>query len=194
MSSSTPHIILNENEGVVDTTTVLKTDPGITVCMPEGQRLNGLGMMVLQYLEQNFAQFDHKVKEGLRIRGRVAVEVEKGIAITLWFQGERVQIENGVSEDPDLYIKSSYLLLSKVLSGKSNPYVEILRGNIKLLALPRRPVQGLRVLRFLKIPPELLLEPLPSRRKQYVLYVIGTILGMAGMSLLIYQLYHLFGN
>ena len=194
MSSSTPHIILSENEGVVDTTTVLKTDPGITVCMPEGQRLNGLGMMVLQYLEQNFAQFDHKVKEGLRIRGRVAVEVEKGIAITLWFQGERVQIENGVSEDPDLYIKSSYLLLSKVLSGKSNPYVEILRGNIKLLALPRRPVQGLRVLRFLKIPPELLLEPLPSRRKQYVLYVIGTILGMAGMSLLIYQLYHLFGN
>jgi len=194
MSSSTPHIILSENEGVVDTTTVLKTDPGITVCMPEGQRLNGLGMMVLQYLEQNFAQFDHKVKEGLRIRGRVAVEVEKGIAITLWFQGERVQIENGVSEDQDLYIKSSYVLLSKVLSGKSNPYVEILRGNIKLLALPRRPVQGLRVLRFLKIPPELLLEPLPSRRKQYVLYVIGTILGMAGMSLLIYQLYHLFGN
>lgn len=166
----------------------------IALSTQQGHPLNGLGMMVHQYLEQNLADFDHKVRQGLRIRGRVAVEVEKGIAITLDFQGERIEIRNGVGERPDLHIRSSYLLLSKILSGKASPYLEILRGNIRLPALPTRPLQSLRVLRFLKIPDELLLEPLASRRKRVVGYGIVSLLGLAGLSLLIYQLCQLFGK
>jgi hypothetical protein len=108
------------------------------------------------------------------------------------FQGKQIQLENGVSGRPDLYLSSSYLLLSKVLSGKTSPYLELLRGNIKFRALPRRPFQSLKVLRFLRIPPELLLEPAPSRRKQYIVWAVGAILGVAGLSLLIYQLIGLF--
>ena len=67
--------------------------PRITVCAQEGQSLNGLGMMIQQYLEQNLADFDHKVEAGLRIRGRVCVEVEKGIATTVSFRGEEIRIE-----------------------------------------------------------------------------------------------------
>ena len=43
--------------------------------------------MMLQYLEQNFSDFQYKVDQGLRIRGNVAVEVDKGIAVTINFQG-----------------------------------------------------------------------------------------------------------
>lgn len=169
-----------------------RLNPRIEVCVPEGEPLNGLGMLLQQYLEQNFSDFDHKVEQGLRIRGRVAVEVEKGIATTLHFQGKQIQIENGVSGHPDLYLSSSYLLLSKVLSGKANPYFELLRGKIKLRAVPRRPYQSIKALRFLKIPPELLFEPASSRLKQNIAWIVGVILGVAVLSVLIYQLIRLF--
>lgn len=129
----------------------------ISVQEAEGQQLNGLGMMMLQYLEQNLDDFQYKVNEGLRIRCRVSVEVEKGIAVTTTFMGERIILENGVAENIDLYLKSSYLLLTKVLSGRASPLWELLKGNIKLGAWPKRPIQSFRVLRFLKIPEELLL-------------------------------------
>jgi len=129
----------------------------ISVEEAEGRPLNGLGMMMFQYLEQNLAEFEYKVEEGLRIRCRVAVEVEKGIAVTTEFLGERIVLENGVPRDPDLHLKSSYILLTKILSGKASPLWELMKGSIKLGAWPRRPIQSFRVLQFLKIPKELLL-------------------------------------
>ena len=168
--------------------------PRVSVRAAEGQTLNGLGMMLLQYLEQNLGEFDRKVEAALRLRGRVSVEVEKEIATTLSFHGDAIEIENGVGPDPDLHLKSSYLLLSKILTGKASPYTEVLRGNIKLLAFPSRPIQSLKVLGFLKIPPELLLEPLPSKGKTYAIWAVGSLLGVGGLSLLIYYLSQLFGG
>lgn len=166
----------------------------IDVCARDGQGLNGLGMMIQQYLEQNFADFDHKVEAGLRIRGRVCVEVEKGIATTVSFQGEKILIENGTGESLDLHLQSSYLLLSKVLTGKANPFFEVLRGNIKLRALPKKPVQSLKILRFLKIPPELLIEPVPSKGRGYLLWAAGSVAALGGLGLLAYYLLQLFGG
>ena len=166
----------------------------ISVSAQEGRSLNGLGMMIQQYLEQNFADFEHKVEAGLRIRGRVCVEVEKGIATTLSFHGQQILVENGVGEHLDLYLQSSYLLLSRILSGKANPFLEVMRGNIKLRAFPRKPIQSLKVLSFLKIPPELLLEPVPSKGKAYLLWAAGSIVGLGGLSLLVYYLFQLFGG
>ncbi len=168
--------------------------PRITVCAEEGQSLNGLGMMIQQYLEQNLADFDHKVEAGLRIRGRVCVEVEKGIATTVSFQGEEIRIENGAGRDLDLHLQSSYLLLANILSGKANPFIEVTKGNIKLRAFPRKPIQSLKVLSFLKIPPELLIEPVPSKRKAYLLYAAGSIAGLGGLGLLVYCLFQLLGG
>ena len=168
--------------------------PRIAVRAQEGQSLNGLGLMIQQYLEQNFEDFDHKVEAGLRIRGRVCVEVEKGIATTVSFQGEEIRIENGAGEDLDLYLQSSYLLLANILSGKANPFVEVVKGNIKLRAFPRKPIQSLKVLSFLKIPPELLIEAAPSRTKTYLLWAAGSVAGLAGLSLLVYYLFQLLGG
>lgn len=147
------------NEKDIDSSAdeAVASKPRISVCEAEGQQLSGLGMMILQYMEQNLAEFEYKVEEGLRIRCRVVVEVDKGIAITTTFMGEKIIIENGVADKPDLYMKSNYLLLAKILSGQASPFMEFLKGNIKLKAWPRKPFQALRVLRFLKIPAELLL-------------------------------------
>lgn len=122
----------------------------------EGQALNGLGMMMLQYLEQNLAQFRYKAIQASRIRCTVSVTVEKGIAVTICLTGSQIIVGNGVAEKPDLYLKSSYLLLANVLSGKANPLWELLKGNISLGSWPRKPFQSFRVLQFLKIPKELL--------------------------------------
>jgi hypothetical protein len=166
----------------------------ISVCARGGQDLNGLGMMIQQYLEQNFDDFEYKVEAGLRIRGRVCVEVEKGIGTTLSFTGDKVVIENGVGGHPDLHLSSSYLLLSQVLVGKANPFVEVMRGNIRLRAFPRRPIQSLKVLRFLKIPPQLLIEPPRSRHKAYLIWGAGSIVALGGLATLICYLVQLFGG
>jgi hypothetical protein len=172
----------------------MSPSPQISVASREGESLNGLGMMLQQYLEQNLAEFEQKAEAAHRIRGSVSVEVEKGIAVTLSFLGNRILIENGVAQRPDLHLNGSYLLLSKILSGKASPFVEVMRGNIKLQAFPRKPLESLKVLRFLKIPPELLLEPVPSKRKAYLMWIVASILGFGSMSLLIYSLFHLFGG
>jgi hypothetical protein len=166
----------------------------ISVISAEGRSLNGLGMMIQQYMQQNFAEFDHKVEAGLRIRGRVCVEVEKGIATTVSFQGKEILIENGAGEHLDLYLQSSYLLLANILSGKANPFVEVMKGNIKLRTIPRKPIQSLKVLSFLKIPPELLIEPVPSKGRTYLVWAAGSIVGLGGLSLLVYYLLQLFGG
>lgn len=172
----------------------MKGVPQIAVVAKEGERLNGLGMMMLQYLEQNFSDFREKQEAGRRIQGCMSVEVEKGIGVTLDFQGDRIVIENGVREEPDLHLRSSYLLLSRVLSGKANPYLEVLRGNVRLLAFPKRPVQSLKVLRFLKIPEELLLEAKSSRRRAYLVWAFGSVLGIAGLALLVHSFLQLLGG
>jgi hypothetical protein len=158
--------------------------PRITVSSPEGEKLNGLGMMMVQYLEQNFADFEHKIQQGCEIRSRVSVEVEKGVAITISFEGERIQIENGIGNRPDLLLRSSYITLSEVLSGKAGPLREILKGNVKLGTVPRKPIQAFKVLRFLKIPPELLLHQAPRSRKRQV--ILGAVLAGAFLSLAIF--------
>lgn len=129
--------------------------PGIAVGTPPGQNLNGLGMMVVQYLEQDFADFPCKAAAASRIRCRIGMEVDKGIAITVSFRGDDVVVENGAGRGLDLHIQAPYLLLSQVLCGKANPFVEFLRRRIRLKAFPRRPIESLKVLRLLKIQPEL---------------------------------------
>ena len=141
----------------------MTSQTSISVCVPNEQDLNGLGMMILQYIEQNLADFEHKRQEALRIRGRVSVEVEKEVAVTLLFEGDRILVENGVAGDLDLHLKSSTTLLTEMLIGKTRPISGLLSGGVKLQAIPKRPIQSMRILRFLKMPPELLIQPLPSK-------------------------------
>ncbi len=136
----------------------MKSTARIIVGSPNGECLNGLGKMMIQYLEQNIADFAYKTKQALGIRSRVVVEVEQGIAITISFEGEMIRIENGIGSCPDLHLISSYSILANVLSAKANPLIEFIRGNIKLASFLKRPVQALKILRFLQIPSELVIK------------------------------------
>ncbi len=166
----------------------------VAVSTVEGERLNGLGMMLVQYLEQNLAEFEQKARGALRLRGRVSVEVEKGVATTVSFLGDRILVENGVCRNPDLHIRGSYLVLAKILSGQASPFGEIARGNIKLARIPVRPVECLKTLAFLKVPRELLLEPAPSRPRSYAVWGAAAILGAGAVGALLYALARLLGS
>lgn len=166
----------------------------VAVSTVEGERLNGLGMMLVQYLEQNLAEFEQKVERALRLRGRVSVEVEKGVATTVSFLGDRILVENGVCRNPDLHIRGSYLVLAGILSGKASPFREIARGNLKLAGVPTRPVECLKTLAFLKVPSELLLEPAPSRRRAFLLRTAAAVVGAGAAGALVYGLWRLIGG
>jgi len=130
----------------------------ISVQSPPDKQLNGLGMMMQQYLEQNFEDFDYKVEEGLKLRGCVTVEVEKEISTTIHFHGSTIQIENGVARDPDLYMSSPYLLLAKTLTGQASPVWGIIQRKIKIKTRPKRLIQLFKIFRFLKVPRELIVK------------------------------------
>jgi len=134
----------------------MKSAAKISVSSSSGDYLNGLGKMMIQYLEQNLADFAYKTDQALGIHGCVCVEVENGIATTIFFEGERIRIENGISPCPDLHLIGSYALFASVLSGKANPLIEVIRGNIKLGSFLKRPIQALKILKFLRIPSELM--------------------------------------
>jgi putative sterol carrier protein len=147
--------------------------------------VNGLGMMIGQYLEQNLAEFEDKVRQGRKLHVATSVEVEKGISTTINFKGDRISIENGVSPDTDLHLNSSYATLAEILSGKANPVGSVISGKIKIKKMSAlKPFQLLRVLKFLKIPDELLIDVSQNqtfflRHKQGIIFLSGFTGGFA---------------
>jgi putative sterol carrier protein len=133
---------------------LLKSSLTEYVIVPDGVKLNGLGSIMDQYLKQNLADIGYKVKQAQDIDGSISIEIENSIAVTVFFEGNRIRIENGIVSRPDLHLISSYALLASVLSGKANPLIEIIRGNIKLGRFLKRPIQAIKMLRFFKIPSE----------------------------------------
>jgi putative sterol carrier protein len=138
----------------------------ISIIEPQETALNGMGQMIRQYLEQNLEDFPGKAEQARRLRCSVSVEVERGIASTIRFEGETIRFENGIAEGSDFWLKSSYHTLAKVLSGQVNPMGAILKGQIKIMRMSRHPVQAVRTLRFLKIPPALLITATIASKKK----------------------------
>jgi hypothetical protein len=143
----------------------------------QNEKVNGLAMMIGQYLEQNLEEFEEKNKQAKRLNITSTVEVEKGIVTTIRFTPATIFIRSGVSADTHLHLKSSYMLLADVLSGKTNPLKELFAGRIKLLKLsPVKFFSALRLLNFLKIPKELLQnEP----KKSFITHerIVGFLVG-----------------
>ena len=131
----------------------------ISIEYDQNEKVNGLGIMIGQYLSQNLEEFEDKVKQGKKLHISTSVEVEKGISTTIKFSGDRIFIQNGITPDTHLHLKSSYAVLAKVLSGTLNPAAGVLGKEIKIIKIPAtKPFQALRLLSFLKIPEELLIS------------------------------------
>jgi hypothetical protein len=75
--------------------------------------------------------------------------------------------------------------MSRVIAGQTNPFKELLRKNIKMAAFPKRPLQSFRVLRFLRIPPELTKENTASENKAF--RTVGWSLGLVALAVMIYM-------
>jgi hypothetical protein len=132
----------------------MKTEPIIKICGREDEKLNGLGNMVLQFMQQEFGALEHKARTAREIKCKMSMEVEGGISVTISFEGDRILVENGVVGRPDLYMQGSYLLMTDILCGKVNAVFEVLKGNIKMKSIPRKPFQAFKVLGILKLDPE----------------------------------------
>jgi putative sterol carrier protein len=156
----------------------------ITVEFLKEEKTNGLGMMIGQYLEQNLEEFEEKVKQGLKLHLTTSVEVEKGISTTVKFDGDRISIRNGVAQNAHLHLKSSYMTLADVLTGKINPFKGVISGKIKIVKMPvSKPLQSLKVLSFLKIPEELIIKsPQDVKKdrlqKRVILFLCGLGCGL----------------
>jgi hypothetical protein len=162
----------------------------ISIEYDQDEKVNGLGMMIGQYLEQNLEEFEDKVKQGLKLSINTSVEVEKGISTTIKFFGNRIFIQNGVSADTHLHLKSSYAVLAKVLSGTLNPATGVVGGEIKIIKIPTaKPFQAIRLLNFLKIPEELLVNGKVAKspvlsRERVLIFAGGAACGFSAAWLL----------
>lgn len=162
----------------------------ITVEFLKEEKTNGLGMMIGQYLEQNLDEFKDKVKQARRLKIATSVEVEKGIATTIRFSPDTILIRNGISGTAHLHLKSSYMTLADVLTGKINPVKGVTSGEIRMKKLPlTKPFSAIRLLNFLKIPEELLQDgpkktsPVMTRERM-VCFLMGAGCGFGATYLL----------
>jgi hypothetical protein len=164
----------------------------ISISFLEGQKINGLGLMIGQYLEQNLDEFEYKLRQALKLNITTSVEVEKGISTTITFARDNIKIQNGVSQGAHIHLKSSYSTLADVLSGKINPIRGVMDGRIEMVRIPAtRPFQALKLLRFLKIPEELLVEvPKPGRiaftRERVLIFMSGAGCGFVAAYLIMF--------
>ena len=149
----------------------------IPVEYDQNEKVNGLGMMIGQYLEQNLDEFEEKNEQAKRLHITATVEVEKGIATTISFKPHTIFIRSGISSHADLHLKSSYMILADVLSGKANPLKELVAGRIKLKKIaPSKLYTALRLLNFMKIPEELL-QGVPKKPVITHEHIIGFLVG-----------------
>ena len=119
----------------------------------EGQKLNGLGNMILQFMQQEIGGLEYKSEAARKISCTMSMAVEGGVLVTVSFSGNRILVENGVVYRPAMYIEAPYMLMADILCGKANPIVQVLKGKIKMKAIPRKPFQALKVLGLLKLDP-----------------------------------------
>ncbi len=131
----------------------METATSIPVIKIEGQKLNGLGNMILQFMQQEIGGIEYKSEAARKISCTMSMAVEGGVSVSISFSGNRILVENGIVYRPDMYIAAPYLLMADILCGKANPVLEVLKDNIKMKAMPRKPFQAFKVLGLLKLDP-----------------------------------------
>ena len=131
----------------------METATSIPVNKLEGQKLNGLGNMILQFMQQEIGGLEYKSEAARKISCTMSMAVEGGISVTISFSGNRILVENGVVYRPDMYMEAPYMLMCDILCGKVNPVMQVLKGKIKMKSIPRKPFQAFKVLGLLKLDP-----------------------------------------
>lgn len=139
----------------------------VSVSLSDAESPSGLALMTYQYLVQTLDQEPERRRDAAGLRGRLALEAtDAGVAITLVFEGDRIKVQDGIATAVDGYIGAPFMLLLNLLSGEQNPYLAVVRRQLRVRPSPRRPLFPYRVFQLLKARPVPLDEGEWSRQRR----------------------------
>jgi hypothetical protein len=116
---------------------------------------SGFASIVQQFLQQQLADSSKRRTRASRIHGRLGLTAtDYESSVTVDFRGNEILVLDGRSEPLDASIAGSYLSLTKLLQGRSNPLIEHLRRNLTVSSRLGNLFFPLRVHRLMKLTPE----------------------------------------
>jgi putative sterol carrier protein len=103
----------------------------IEIDVKEGEDLNGLGVMLKDIMDTNLKD-TRKYKSVEKVKGSVVIkESTSGVAVTLYLQQGRLELQNDAIAKPTAYMEAGFENLAHISSGQLNPIVAILTGKLK---------------------------------------------------------------
>jgi hypothetical protein len=152
----------------------------VEVCLAEGTA-SGLAHIVLQFLEQDLAEFEIKRRRAARLRGRMAMtDSEHDVSVTLDFRGDRIVICDGAEAPLDASIAGPHRELVGLLQGRTSALGSHLRGELRVRSSWRRPFFPLRVHRLMRLDS----EPAGGRRN-WIYAAAAALIIAAGLAYLL---------
>jgi hypothetical protein len=113
---------------------------------------SGLAHIVLQFLEQDQAEFEEKRRRAARLRGRIAMTAsDHDTSVTLDFRRHEILIYDGAREPLDASIVGPHPALVRLLQGEAHPFIEHLRGRLRVRSRLRRLFFPLRLHRLMRL-------------------------------------------
>lgn len=103
----------------------------VEVKVKEGEELNGLGRILKETIDKNL-QNPQKYKRIEKLKGSVVIkESTSGVAVTLYFRGGEVEIQNDAIDKPKAYQEAGFETLAYISSGQISPIVALLTRKVK---------------------------------------------------------------
>jgi hypothetical protein len=128
----------------------------LAVTLSEGTDGNVLATLLKQHIEAVVAAEPRKAGAAARIHGRLGIRSTEPVAeVTLVFEPGGITIRPGIEEGVDGTITGPLKLQTETLVAKANPYVAMLKRQLKIGIKLSRPLFTAQAYGFLKVPPSL---------------------------------------
>ncbi len=152
--------------------------PVYPVELAGGEEASGLADMLHQFLSQNLAESPIKRRQARRLRGDLLFRAaeDQAVCVRIAFHGERIELadhEGELTGAPS--ITSDFLSTAHLTTGEEGPFSLVLRRKVKVSFSIGQVLFLLRVLRFMRLPPEIR-EPAPAWRRWALSLVVAAII------------------
>ena len=126
---------------------------GVEVRLPEGDDTNGLGQIMAQYIEQNYADFPKYAKRTRRIKRVVTIDAnDVDVQTTMAFDNGIVTVTSGAVEKPDMSMSGDWLAMTDIAAGKRYGLGEWLLGRVRISPMPQSIFGAHQLFAILKVP------------------------------------------
>ena len=127
-----------------------------SVTLAEGTDGNVLATLLKQHIEAVVEAEPKKIDAAARIHGRLGIRSTEPVAdVTLVFEPGGITIRPGIEDGVDGTITGPLKLQTETLVAKANPYVAMLKRQLKVGIKWGRPLFTSQAYGFLKVPPSL---------------------------------------